>query len=129
MASSKPFASTVTTYRFPTSSRRTGTIICGILMLWSSRRPYIELGSYFYKYALRNLPASVSQYSTIVQNVVFYFLFGAHAIETIIFAATKLRKHGVNLLSSNGLRWILTAFVGGKFAIDEFDLLVAEKVS
>jgi hypothetical protein len=115
-------------YRFPTGSRATGTIICGILMAWSARSKNIEPGSFLFDNLLSKASSPrVLQGTKILQNVIFYFLFGAHAIETAHFAATKLKKHG-ELFSLKGLAWILTTFIGGKFAIEEFDVLVAESV-
>jgi hypothetical protein len=49
-----------------------------------------------------------------IQNFLFYFLFGAHAIETPLFAWSRLRKHGVPVLSLTWLKWMLTIPVGGK---------------
>ena len=113
-------------YRFPTGSRGVGTLICAVLMTLSSRRQFIAPGSFLFENVLSK-SQSVARHAKTGQDVVFYFLFGAHALETLVFAATQLSKHGVRITSFAGLSWIVTAFIGGKFAIEDFGLVVAKE--
>lgn len=111
-------------FSFPSGELGRGTIICGIVMLLSSRREFIGPGSPAYDYVLAGRP-NATKAATWVQNGVFFLLFGAHAVETALFAAKQLRNHGVPVLSAVWLKWMLTCFAGGQFAYKHFDQVVA----
>lgn len=98
----------------------------GILMALSSRREVISPGSPLYDYLLAGRPKAF-KWASYTQNGLFYFLFGAHSIETVLFAFTRLKKHGVPVLSLAWWQWMLACFVGGKFTFEHFDSLVAKK--
>lgn len=56
-------------------------LITGVIMLWSAKRSFIEPGSPLFDYVLvhdRRLQTAARW----IQNGLFYFLFGAHGIET-----------------------------------------------
>ncbi|KAI0121208.1 hypothetical protein BJ170DRAFT_150927 [Xylariales sp. AK1849] len=111
---------------FPVPTGRLGRniLVCGIVMLFSSRRAFIAPGSPLYDYVLAGRPAAFTS-ATWVQNGLFYLLFGAHAVESVIFAITKLRKHAVPAFSFLWLKWVVACFVGGVFATKHFDNVVA----
>lgn len=94
-------------------------------MLLSSRRELLLPGSPLYDHLLSK-SVNALKAATWIQNGLFYFLFGAHAIETVMFVAGKLRKHQVPF-GMVWLKWVLTCFVGGKFCFEHFDNLVAGK--
>jgi hypothetical protein len=115
----------INTYSYPAGQLGTNTTICGIVMLLSARRGLISPGSPLYDYVLSKSPYALKG-ATWIQNGLFYFLFGAHTIETIFFAWAKLRKHGVPF-GLTWLKWVVTCFVGGKFCMEHFDNLVKAK--
>ncbi|KAK5057718.1 hypothetical protein LTR84_011719 [Exophiala bonariae] len=127
MATHKASSVTIDEYKFPRGSKQFGTLVCGVLMALSTKRKYIEPGSLLHDQVLARGGAKTIQYSKYVQNFLFYFLFGAHGIETVHFALTKLKRHNVKFLSFVWLKWVVTAFVGGTFAIQHFDEVVEAK--
>lgn len=127
MATHKSSSVTIDEYQFPKGSKQVGTLVCAVLMALSTKRRFIEPGSLLHDQVLARGGAKVVQYSKHVQNFLFYFLFGAHGVETVHFALTKLKRHKVKALSLLWLKWIVTAFVGGTFAIQHFDEVVEAK--
>lgn len=109
---SSPNTTPVRVTTFPLRQRHlTATAICATVMLLSSSRSFVEPGSPLYDYALKSVdPATVRT----VQDWVFRFLFYAHGAEVPLFAALKLRKHGVSLFSGLALKWLTAVFLGGK---------------
>lgn len=95
-------------------------LICGAIMALSSSRKVIAPGSPIYDYGLKHLSADGLKYASWVQSGLFYFLFGAHAIETAVFAK-RLNKHGVQVSSLSWWQWMATCFVGGKYCYVHFD--------
>jgi hypothetical protein len=103
------------TYHPPSAPYLKPIVICGIIMALSSRREVITplSGSPFFKYA------------NWIQNGLFYFLFGSHAIETAMFTK-MLSTHGVSVASAAWWKWMATCFVGGKFCFEHFDRVVGK---
>ncbi|KAF2993324.1 hypothetical protein E8E13_001636 [Curvularia kusanoi] len=95
-------------------------IICGVIMALSTSRSFISPGSPIYDYGLKHLSASGLKYAGWVQSGLFYFLFGAHAIETVMFTQ-RLQRHGVQAGSAAWWKWLATCFVGGQFCFTHFD--------
>lgn len=89
-------------------------------MALSSRREVISPGSPLYDYALSRLSANGLKYAAWVQSGLFYFLFGAHAVETVVFMG-RLREHGVRFGGIAWWKWVATCFVGGKYCFVHFD--------
>lgn len=116
----------ITTYTRPRGRLARGVVICVILMALSARKNLIAPGSTLYDNVLAGKPNAI-KYATWAQNGTFYFLYGAHAIETAIFAYVKLHKHGMPLLSLAWVQWIVTCFAGGQFCFIHFDELVKSK--
>jgi hypothetical protein len=112
------------TYTAPSHPYLKPIIICGIVMALSSRREVISPGSPLYDYGLVGSPTALTA-AVWIQNGLFYFLFGAHAIETAMFAR-RLSAHGVGLFSAAWFKWMATCFVGGKFCFDHFDRVVGK---
>ncbi|KAF2279509.1 uncharacterized protein EI97DRAFT_482022 [Westerdykella ornata] len=101
------------------------TTICGTIMLLSSQTELLAPGSPIYDYILPRSPMEVKAV-TWIQNGLFYFLFGAHAIETVMFAFGKLKKHRVPF-GLVWLKWIIMCLVGRKFCFEHFDNVVVQK--
>ncbi|KAH6612711.1 hypothetical protein C7974DRAFT_84164 [Boeremia exigua] len=117
---SQPRKNLRNTYIAPKAPYLRPIIICGIIMALSSRREVISPGSPLYDYVLSRLSANGLKYASWVQSGLFYFLFGAHAVETAIFTK-RLAQHGVEVSSIGWWQWMATCFVGGKFCYVHFD--------
>ena len=137
------------TYIAPTHPQLKPIIICGIIMALSARREVIAPGSplcmhstlhpsslNLQPYKQPNLTSPPDDHllsrspnalkaATWIQNGLFYFLFGAHAVETALFTK-RLNEHGVSLFSVAWFKWIGTCFVGGKFLFEHFDRVVGK---
>lgn len=122
MAAPKPLNNT---YTAPSSPYLKPILICGAIMALSARREVISAGSPLYDYLLSRSTTALKA-ATWVQNGLFYFLFGAHAIETAMFTR-RLNEHGVSVTSSAWWKWMATCFVGGKFCFEHFDRLAGKK--
>lgn len=108
------------TYTAPQAPYLKPIIICGVIMALSSRREVISPGSPLYDYGLSRLSANGLKYASWVQSGLFYFLFGAHAVETAVFTK-RLAKHGIELFSAAWFKWVGTCFVGGQYCFVHFD--------
>ena len=95
-------------------------------MALSARQEVISPGSPLYDYVLAGRPKAIT-WATNIQKGIFYFLFGAHSIETVFFAFARLKKHGVPFLSVAWFQWMLACFIGGKYTMEHFDGVVASK--
>lgn len=115
----------IDSYSYPAGRLGKNTTICGIIMLLSARRELLLPGSPLYDFVLSKSPNALKA-ATWIQNGLFYFLFGAHAIETVMFAFGRLRKHRVPF-GMVWLKWMLSCFVGGKFVFEHFDNVVVHK--
>lgn len=115
-------------YTWPGGHLGRSIVVTGIIMALSARREVISPGSPLYDYVLAGRPTAI-KWATYVQAGIFYFLFGAHSIETVYFAFAKLNKHGVPLLSVPWFQWMLSCFVGGKFTMEHFENLVTSKTA
>lgn len=113
------------TYTAPAQPHLRSIIITGIIMALSARKEVISPGSLLYDHLLSRSSTAL-KIATWIQNGLFYFLFGAHSIETVIFAR-RLSKHGVNFLGLAWWKWMVTCFIGGKFCFEHFDQLVGAK--
>jgi hypothetical protein len=113
------------TYVAPQAPYLRPILICGVVMALSARREVISPGSPLYDYALSRLSANGLKYASWVQSGLFYFLFGAHAVETAVFTK-RLSRHGIEISSASWWKWIATCFVGGKLCFAHFDGLVAK---
>lgn len=113
-------------YEFPTGSKRVGTLVLGALMALSARRKFIEPRSVIHDHILAR-SVKAAKYSRLVQDIIFYVLFGLHGVETVWFAWTKLKRHHVSLFSLLGLKWLATVFAGGYFATTHWDEVVEKK--
>jgi hypothetical protein len=114
------------TYKAPSSPYLKPIVICGIVMALSARREVIAPGSPLYDYVLSR-SGNALKAATWIQNGLFYFLFGAHAVETGLFMK-KLNEHGVSVMSAAWWKWVATCFVGGKFCFEWFDKVVGKTV-
>jgi uncharacterized membrane protein len=126
MSSSNPSSSRrVSEYSFPPGELGRKVLITGIIMALSSRKELLEPGSPLYDYLLAGQPTLLKA-ARWIQTGLFYFLFGAHAIETPLFAWTRLRPQGIQVLSLTWIKWVLSCFIGGKFIFEHFDRLAGK---
>lgn len=63
-----------------------------------------------------------------IQTAVFWFLYGAHAIESAIFVK-KLSAYRVSVLSIAWWKWMAECFVGGKFCFEHFEAVVQGRLA
>lgn len=126
MATHKASSITIDQYEFPKGSKRVATLACAALMALSSRRKFIEPRSILHDHVIAR-SAKAAKYSKLVQDCLFYFLFGVHGIETLLFALNQLSKYNVKLFSPVWFQWILTVFAGGIFATKHWDEFVQEQ--
>ncbi|OAL53258.1 hypothetical protein IQ07DRAFT_355142 [Pyrenochaeta sp. DS3sAY3a] len=112
------------TYIAPGHPQLKPIIICGIIMALSARHEVISPGSPLYDYVLVRSGTALKA-ARWIQNGLFYFLFGAHAVESAMFMP-RLSEHGVSLFSVAWFKWIATCFVGGKFLFEHFDRVVGK---
>jgi hypothetical protein len=112
------------TYTPPSHPHLKPIIICGVVMALSAApvpamfRPD-NFGS--------PLPENVATAGRWIQAGLFYFLFGAHAVETVMFMK-RLKKHGVGFMSAAWWKWVGTCFVGGQFCFKHFDRVVGKQL-
>ncbi|KIW61459.1 hypothetical protein PV05_01579 [Exophiala xenobiotica] len=126
MATHKASAIVIDDYELPKGRKAVGTLITAALMVLSSRRKFIEPRSFIHDHILaRSIKAH--KYSKLVQDIIFYALFGLHGVETVWFAFTKLKKHNVKLTSPAWIEWVATVFAGGVFAREHFDEFIEQK--
>jgi len=127
MATHKASSITIDEYQLPKGSKQLATIVMAALMAVSTRRKFIEPRSFLHDQVLARGGAKTIKYSKVVQDFLFYFLFGTHSIETVYFALTKLKQHNVKVLSTVWLKWVVTVFLGGIAARKHFDEVVEQK--
>jgi hypothetical protein len=101
------------TYYAPKAPFLRPILICALVMALSSRREVLDTISPY-------LSPTATKAALWTQNGLFYFLFGAHAIETAIFTK-RLNDNGISVASAAWWKWMGTCFVGGKFCFDWFD--------
>ncbi|KKY35300.1 putative integral membrane [Diaporthe ampelina] len=121
MSSQSPEPVKVTT--FTLQGRVVGYTLGAALMALLSRRAFIAPGSIIYETLIKTPEAAQTAYK--IQDWAFLVVVGAHALEALLFAATKLRKHGVPFLSLLWWKWVLGCFVGGGAAWMHFAQTVA----
>lgn len=116
---------------FPLNRKHlTASAVCGVLMVLSSRREFVQPGSPLHDYALaplaRRAPSVVGSLANVeaaaaaVQNWMFRILVGLHALEVPLFAALRLRPHGVPFLSGLWFKWTAAVFFAGGFTWELF---------
>lgn len=110
------------THVAPSSPHLKPIIICGIIMALSARSELLAPGSPLYDHVLSRSPAALT-WGRWLQNALFYFLFGAHAVETAVFTQ-KLRVHGVSVASAAWWKWVGTCLLGGRFCFLHFNRVV-----
>lgn len=115
-------------FSLPSGDLGRKVLITGIIMLLSARGELLQPGSPLYDYVLAGRP-TLLRAAKWIQNGLFYFLFGAHGIETPLFAWTRLRPHGVPVFSLLWVKWMLSCFVGGVFVFRQFDEIVAKRTA
>jgi hypothetical protein len=110
-------------YTPPSQPHLKPIIICGVIMaLCAAPTP-----AFLKPYNVNSpLPENVATAGRWIQTGLFYFLYGAHAVETAIFMK-RLKEHGVGFMSAAWWKWMGTCFVGGKFCFEHFDRLVGKK--
>ena len=72
------------------------------------------------------LPENVATAGRWIHTGVFYFIYAAHGVETVMFMR-RLKEHGVGFLSAAWWKWVGTCFIGGIFCFGHFDRLVGKK--
>ncbi|RMZ78770.1 hypothetical protein DV738_g3655, partial [Chaetothyriales sp. CBS 135597] len=116
------------TYVLPTGSLGRNILISAVVMALSARKEVISPGSPIYDYFLAQSPDAL-RIATYIQNGLFYFLFGAHALEVPLFAYLRLAKHGISLFSLAWFQWSATVFVGGVLTWNHFDQVLTKKAA
>lgn len=99
---------------FPLTARHlVPTALCATVMVLSARRSFIQPGSPLHDYVL--LAAGWTNPGTLAttQDFVFRALWWIHAAEAVVFAATKLPRHGVPFMSGLWWKWMGAMFFGG----------------
>ncbi|KAL2393605.1 hypothetical protein ABEF93_003953 [Exophiala dermatitidis] len=117
---------TVDEYEFPRGANGVGTLVCAALMVLSARRKFIEPRSVIHDHLLAR-SVKAAKYSKLVQDIIFYVLFGLHVPGTVWFAWTQLKRHNVSPFSVLGLKWLVTVFFGGRYALNQWDETVQKK--
>jgi hypothetical protein len=115
------------TYHAPKAPYLKPILICGAVMALLARREVISPGSPLYDYVLSRSPHALKA-GVWIQNGLFYFLYGAHGIETAMFTK-RLSEHGVSVMSLAWWKWMATCFVGGKFCFEHFDKVAGRKAA
>ena len=112
-------------YKLPPGHLLKPIIVCGVVMALAANKSVIAPGSLLHD-QLR--PRSPTTFKAVVwmQLITFWFLYGAHTIESAILA-TKLWKGGVSILSLTWWKWMAECFVGGKFCFEHFESVVKRK--
>ena len=124
MSSQNPKPVKVTSFPLRNQPGRIASYAAGAaLMALISRRAFIEPGSIIYETLIKAPEAA--QTAVKIQDWAFLFVVGAHAVEAPLFAATKLRKHGVPFFSLLWWKWVTACFIGGIAAWKHFALTVA----
>lgn len=77
---------------------------------------------------LLSLSPTAAKTATWLQIGTFWFLYGAHTIESAIFAK-KLGDQGVSILSAAWWKWMVECFIGGKFCFDHFEGVLKGKTA
>lgn len=124
MASQNPKPVKVTSFPLRNQPGRIAAYTAiAVVMTLSSRRAFIAPGSILYQTFIKTPEAAVTAIK--VQYWIFLLVVVAHSIEAPLFAATKLRKHGVPFFSVLWWKWVLACFVGGLNAWIHFAQTVA----
>jgi hypothetical protein len=114
-----PGSVTPVPYAIPPRHFRNPIIVCAVIMALAASKRIIAPGSLLHD---QLLPRSPTAFKTVVwaQLITFWFLYGAHTIETAVLA-TKLWKRGQSVLSLDWWKWIVECFIGGQFSLRHFD--------
>ncbi|KAI3397659.1 hypothetical protein diail_10530 [Diaporthe ilicicola] len=124
MASQNPKPVKITTFPIRNQPSHIASYTIGAVLLFLfSRRALIAPGSVVYNTLLKTPEAA--QTAATVQDWGFYILAGGHAFEVPLFAALRLRKHGVPFFSVLWWKWALAVFLAGGGAWRHFGDTVA----
>lgn len=108
-------------YTFPPWHLSKPIIACGIIMALSASQRF----STFHGQLLLQLP-TLARAANWLQTGIFWFLYGAHAVESALFAK-KLKDHGVSIMSAAWWKWMVECFIGGKFCFEHFEGIVVPR--
>lgn len=109
-------------YTLPPGRLLKPILVCGVLMALSANKRITSPGSVLYDSLLSRSPTALKA-TLWIQTGIFWFLYGAHTIESAIFVK-KLSDHGVSVLSTAWWKWMAECFVGGKFCFEHFEGVV-----
>ena len=112
-------------YTLPPSRFSKGIVICGIIMALTASKSFAYPGSVLHS-KLMTLSPTAAKTATWLQIGTFWFFYGAHTIESAIFAK-KLRDHGVSMFSGAFWKWMVECFIGGQFCFAHFESVVKGK--
>lgn len=114
----------VTGYPWPQGAILRGYISTIVMFALSARRELMAPGSWAHETLLATRPRA-QEWAPRVQNGLFYLLVAVHTLEVLFVAVPRLRKHGVPVLSATWCKWVFAWFVGGMYAMQHFDAVVA----
>lgn len=114
-------------YTAPPTRLSRAIIICGIVMALTASKRLAYPGSIVHS-QLMTISPTAAKTAMWLQTGIFWLFYGAHTIESAIFAK-KLRDHGVGILSTAWWKWMAECFIGGKFCFEHFDGVVKGKAA
>jgi hypothetical protein len=114
------------TYHPPPASTLIPILTTGLIMALTTTSRLLSPPSPLYTLLLAGRSPRTLRAAAWIQTGLFYFLFGAHAVETVLFTR-RLREHGVASGTGAWWKWMGTCFVGGKFCWAWFDEVVGGK--
>lgn len=114
-------------YTLPPTHLSRPILICGIIMALTASKRLAYPGSILHG-QLMSVSPTAAKAALWLQTGIFWFLYGAHTIESAIFAK-KLRDHGVSILSATWWKWMAECFIGGKFCFEHFEGIIKSKVA
>ncbi|KAL4891655.1 putative integral membrane protein [Aspergillus ambiguus] len=113
----------ITEYRAPRGMHAVIFAVCLGLMVGFGRRAHFEEGSW----VARTMGEEMAQKGWTVQPWVLGGLVGAHVLEALLLAVTRLRRHGVELFSRVWWMWMGSTVIEGFAAFQRIDGMVKEK--
>src|SRR5262245_52177808 len=106
-------------YTLPPGPLLKPIIICGVVMALSANKRIASPGSPLYDNILSRSSIALKAFVW-AQRGIFWFLYGAHTIESLIFIK-KLNEQGVSVFSTAWWKWMVECFIGGKFCFEHFE--------
>lgn len=113
----------ITEYRAPRGAQSLIFLTCLGLMVGFARRAHFVEGSW----VARTVGAELAQKAWTVQPWVLWGLLGAHVLEAMLLAATRLRPYGVGLFSRVWWMWMASTVVEGFAAFQRIDRMAKEQ--